>query len=177
VRDLAEAGLQAARQAQAEFQDRGLNAEESRQTSARALLALLSELYQLRRFARLGAPHIDDLGGLGTGLDDSDAPTIMSVADGKEGWDFQPWLAEKVGSAERLVFEVADICAPDGAAETWPPWRRIAQPEDKAAECCRLLAGVEAYLDAILGMIDSGELKIPQLTAMDSDDEDDGAGA
>ena len=62
----------------------------------RDLLRLLTELYQLRRFARLGAPHIDDFGGFGTGLDDSDAPTIMSVAEGKESWDFQPWFAEKL---------------------------------------------------------------------------------
>lgn len=141
--------------------------------SARDLVALLKEIYQLRRFARLGAPHIDDLGGFGTGLDDSDAPAVMSTAEGREDWDFQPWLAEKIQSAEQLLFRVCDICAPGAESLAWPTWRRVGRYEDPAAECCRLLKGVRAYLTAILGLLERGELKIRQLSAIEDSDEED----
>jgi len=135
--------------------------------SARDLLALLTEIYQLRRFARLGAPHIADLGGFGTGLDDSDAPSVMTTAEGRESWDFQPWLAEKLQSAEQLVFRVSDICALGSRTAPLPGWRRVGRYDDPADECCRLLEGVQAYLNAILGLIDTGGLKFQQLSADD----------
>lgn len=140
--------------------------------SSRDLLALLTELYQLRRFARLGAPHIDDIGGFGTGLDDSDAPTVMSTAEGREAWDFQPWLAEKLQSAEQLVFRVCDICILGFESVGRPRWRRIGRYDDAGAECCRLLDGVRAYLNAMLGLLESGELIIQQLSADDDADDE-----
>lgn len=155
---------------------RGARAVPSASLSAASydLLALLAELYQLRRFARLGAPHIDDMGGFGTGLDDSDAPTVMSAVEGKETWDFQPWLAEKLQSAEGLVFRVCDICRiPTTEIAGQPHWRRVIRHDDPGAECCRLLEGVGAYLAAILKLLDSGELRISQLSAIDETEEDE----
>ena len=138
---------------------------------SRDLLALLTEFYQLRRFARLGAPHIDDLGGFGTGLDDSDAPTIMSMVDGKESWDFQPWLAEKLQAAEQHIFRVCDICLSDSGA-SYPAWRRLYRSDDPGARCRHLLQGVGEYLTAIVSLLDSGGLKIQQLIKADESDED-----
>jgi hypothetical protein len=134
------------------------------------LLALLTEVYQLRRFARLGAPHIEGPGGFGTGLDDSDAPTVMSSVEGKENWDFQPWLAEKLQAAEGLIFQVCDICLPRGDQSSLPDWRRGGRYEEASAECRRRLQGVRAYLKAVLDLLDSGELRIQQLIAEDESD-------
>jgi hypothetical protein len=173
VRDLILTGLAAVERALPRFRNPRSVSSDYLQDSASDLLALLTEIYQLRRFARLGAPHIDDIGGFGTGLDDSDAPTVMSVAEGKESWDFQPWLAEKLQAAERLVFKVCDICALDGDAMPRPRWRRVGRYDDPGAECSRLLEGVRAYLTAMLGLLESGELKIRQLSTDDADHGDD----
>lgn len=142
--------------------------------AARDLLVLLAEIYQLRRFARLGADHIADLGGFGTGLDESDAPAIMSSVQGKETWDFQPWLAEKLRSIESLIFRLCDLCnlGPNTANEQ--PWRRVIQVEDIGSEGVRILDGVQNYLKSMLELIESGELKIRQLS-YDEDFDEGGA--
>ena len=175
VREVVVSGLAAVDRALPRFQHVRPDPAQYLDDSARDLLALLTEIYQLRRFARLGAPHIADLGGFGTGLDDSDAPTVMTTAEGRESWDFQPWLAEKLQSAEQLVFRVSDICALRAATVSPPRWRRVGRYDDPGEECCRHLEGVQAYLTAILGLIDTGGLKLQQLSADDDDfgDEDE----
>lgn len=172
VRDLAIRAQAALERVLPHFAEERTDASQNLDGAARDLLGLLTELYQLRRFARLGAPHIEDLGGFGTGLDDSDAPTVMSMADGRESWDFQPWLAEKLRSAEQFIYLVCDIClVPTAAIGTYPRWRHVYRREEPAAECRRLLEGVGAYLKAMLELLDSGELQIRQLVAADVEDE------
>jgi hypothetical protein len=95
------------------------------------------------------------------------------VVDGKESWDFQPWLAEKLQSAEQLAFRVCDICSHGVDSADRPRWRRVGPYEDMGAECYHLIEGVRAYLSKMLGLIESGELKIHQLSAADDVDSPD----
>jgi hypothetical protein len=50
-----------------------------------------------------------------------------------------------------------------------PRCRRVVISEDVGVTCYQLLKGVQAYLNTILGLFDSGEFQIRQLSADDSE--------
>ena len=62
VKNLVLSGLAAVDRLLPRFEGPRRDRNEYLDDTARDLVSLLTELYQLRRFARLGAPHIADLG-------------------------------------------------------------------------------------------------------------------
>ena len=70
---------------------------------------------------------------------------------------------------EQFIFQIYEICDLESPEQPRPEWRRIGRYEDIGSQCCDLLGGIQTYFETILGLIDSGELKITQLKAGDSD--------
>jgi hypothetical protein len=131
------------------------------------VLNALTNVYLLRRVARLGARGIDDPSRIFQSAGGADAPTVRSSAPGKENWDFVPWLREKVGRVEEEIYAFLQICT-EAQQQTHPPaWRKVFVADDPRLEAGRRLDGARRVLDDVLRLIDSGELKVQQFTSDD----------
>jgi len=128
------------------------------------VLAGIRDLYQLRRVAGLDAPALPDPARFLMEFDGSETPDILSTVEGKETWDFRPWLSQKVRGAEEEFFAICEFCSPRQPEAFQGRWPGFGADQDIRGSGERALEHARLVLEDVVGLIESGELKIQRLS-------------